>query len=74
MFHHRSVGITPVTGVVVGAVGSQTCSKDLGGGRLMVDEEHGLQLQLGRGKQLGSMLPTAHMNKPSNRLETSLTH
>ena len=32
------------------------------------------QLQLGRGKQLGSMLPTAHMNKPSNRLETSLTH
>ena len=45
------------------------------GGQVVVDgEEHGLQLQLGRGKQLGSMLPTAHMNKPSNRLETSLTH
>ena len=46
-----------------------------GGQVVVVDgEERGLQLQLGRGKQLGSMLPTAHMNKPSNRLETSLTH
>ena len=47
------------------------------GGQVVVvvdGEERGLQLQLGRGKQLGSMLPTAHMNKPSNRLETSLTH
>ena len=46
-----------------------------GGQVVVVDgEERGLQLKLGRGKQLGSMLPTAHMNKPSNRLETSLTH
>ena len=47
------------------------------GGQVVVvvdGEERGLQLQLGRGKQLGSMLPTAHMNKPSNHLETSLTH
>lgn len=45
-----------------------------GGQVVVVGEGRGLQLQLGHGKQLGSMLPTAHMNKPSNRLETSLTH
>ena len=47
------------------------------GGQVVVvvdGEERGLQLQLGRGKQLGSMLPTAHKSRPNNPLETLLTH